>query len=84
MEKLFIKIIENSKNGKFKINSDMMNLLGCSKENFFSLIKIMDYKKDKNEENLFFYYKKRKDKKKMIFSKKNNSPFKKLEQLNLK
>ena len=84
LEKLFIKIIENSKNGKFKINSDMMNLLGCSKENFFSLIKIMDYKKDKNEENLFFYYKKRKDKKKMIFSKKNNSPFKKLEQLNLK
>ena len=38
LEKLFIKIIEKSKDGKFQINSDMMNLLGCKKENFFQLI----------------------------------------------
>ena len=37
LEKLFIKIIDNSKNGKFKINSEMMNLLGCSKENFYKV-----------------------------------------------
>jgi len=32
LERLFLKIIENSKDGKFKIDSDMMNLIGCSKE----------------------------------------------------
>ena len=45
LEKLFLKIIENTKNKKFKINSDMMNLLGCSKENFYKLMKYMDYKR---------------------------------------
>ena len=35
LEKLFLKIIENSNNKKFKINAEMMNLLGCSKENFY-------------------------------------------------
>ena len=34
LEKLFLKIIENTKDGKFEITSDMMNLLGSSKENF--------------------------------------------------
>jgi len=34
LEKLFLKIIENTKDRKFKVNSEMMNLLGCSKENF--------------------------------------------------
>ena len=33
LEKLFLKIIENTKDKKFKINSEMMNLLGCSKDN---------------------------------------------------
>ena len=35
LEKFFIKIIENTRNGKFKINSEMMNLLGCSRGEFF-------------------------------------------------
>ena len=35
LEKLFIKIIENTKDKKFKINAEMMNLVGCSKENFY-------------------------------------------------
>ena len=34
LEKLFLKIIENTKDKKFKINAEMMNLLGCSKEKF--------------------------------------------------
>jgi len=37
LERLFLKIIENSKNGVFKIDSDMINLVGCSKENFFKI-----------------------------------------------
>ena len=47
LEKLFLKIIENSKDKKFKVNSEMMNLLGCSKENFYKLMTYMNYKKDK-------------------------------------
>ena len=35
LEKLFIKIIEKTKDKKFNINAEMMNLLGCSKENFY-------------------------------------------------
>ena len=34
LERLFLKIIENSKDGTFKIDSDMINLIGCSKDNF--------------------------------------------------
>jgi len=42
LEKLFIKIIDNTKDKKFKINADMMNLLGCSKENFYKLMTYMN------------------------------------------
>ena len=31
LEKLFLKIIENTKDRKFTVNAEMMNLLGCSK-----------------------------------------------------
>ena len=47
LEKLFLKIIENTKDKRFKVNSEMMNLLGCSKENFYKLMTYMNYKKDK-------------------------------------
>ena len=42
LEKLFIKIIENTKDKKFKTNAEMMNLLGCSKENFYKLMNYMN------------------------------------------
>ena len=42
LEKLFIKILDNSKHHKFRINSEMMNLLGCSKENFYKLMNLMN------------------------------------------
>ena len=38
LEKLFLKIIDNTKDKKFKINAEMMNLLGCTKENFYKLM----------------------------------------------
>ena len=47
LEKLFIKILKNTKDKKFKVNAEMMNLLGCSKENFYKLMNYMNYKKDK-------------------------------------
>ena len=83
LEKLFLKIIENTKNKKFKINSDMMNLLGCSKENFYKLMTYMDYKKDKTVDTYIFRGEKKRKEKILRFDKKEN-PFNKLLSLNIK
>ena len=66
LERLFLKIIENNKNGMFKIDSDMINLIGCTKENFFKLLELMEYmrKKIKGNEEEFFVYKPKFTKKK--------------------
>ena len=57
LERLFIKIIENTKDKEVKLQSEMMNLLGCTKENFLKLLVLMGYKyKEKNKE-IFFQYK---------------------------
>jgi ATP-dependent RNA helicase SUPV3L1/SUV3 len=58
LEKLFVKIIENSKDNVFKIDSNMINLIGCSKENFLKLLELMQYKPKKvgdNKEEFFIY-----------------------------
>ncbi len=83
LEKLFIKIIDSSKDKKFKINASMMNLLGCSKENFFKLMNYMNYKKDKEEDTYIFRGEKRKKEKLFKFDNKEN-PFNKLRTLNIK
>ncbi len=84
LEKLFLKIIENTKNGKFKINPDMMNLLGCSKENFYQLMSLMNYRKENNNVEIFSYRGQRKNKNKIKFIDNKSNPFKKLMRLNLK
>ncbi len=84
LEKLFIKIIEKSKNGKFQIDSDMINLLGCTKENFFQLMGLMNYKRDNNNEDSFTYKGYKKERKIKKFLKKSDNPFKKLESLSFK
>jgi len=86
LERLFIKIIESMKNEMFKIDSNMINLLGCSKENFYKLLELMQYKpkKIKDAEEEFFVYKP-----KLFKSMKNNmskkinkdSPFNKLNEI---
>ena len=83
LEKLFIKILENTKNRKFKINAEMMNLLGCTKDNFYKLMTYMDYKKDKVEDTYIFKGERKKPIKFIKFDKKEN-PFKKLLSLNIK
>ena len=83
LEKLFIKILDNSKNRKFTINAEMMNLLGCTKENFYKLMTYMDYKKDKTVDTYIFRGEKKKTGKSMRIDKKEN-PFKKLLSLNIK
>ena len=83
LEKLFLKIIENTKNRKFTVNAEMMNLLGCSKENFYKLMNYMDYKKDKSEDTYIFRGEKKQKRKIIRFDKKEN-PFNKLLSLNIK
>ena len=84
LERLFIKIIDNTKNKMFNIDSDMINLIGSNKENFFKLLELMHYKPRKDKDKDFFVYQprlnKNKDKK---FAKKSNinSPFKKLSEI---
>ena len=83
LEKLFIKILDNTKDRKFKINAEMMNLLGCTKENFYKLMSYMNYKRDKVADTYIFIGEKKKTKKIIKFDKKEN-PFNKLLSLNLK
>ncbi len=83
LEKLFLKIIENTKDKKFKINAEMMNLLGCSKDNFYKLMNYMNYKKDKTADTYIFKGEKKKKEKIIRFDKKEN-PFNKLLSLNIK
>ena len=83
LEKLFIKIIEKTNDKKFKINAEMMNLLGCSKENFYKLMSHMNYKKDKTVDTYVFQGEKRKKEKFIKIDKKEN-PFNKLLSLNIK
>ena len=86
LERLFLKILENTKDGVFKIDSDMINLIGCSKENFYKLLDLMQYKprkvKDSKEDYFVYkpkYIKKRDEKKNNKINKDN--PFEKLTEL---
>ena len=83
LEKLFIKILNKTEKRKFKIDAEMINLIGCSKEGFYSLMLSMNYKKSK-ETDTYFYTGENKRKSKFINVNKNENPFKKLLSLNLK
>jgi len=83
LEKLFIKIIDNTKDRKFKINAEMMNLVGCSKENFYKLMTYMNYKTDKAVDTYIFKGERKKKEKLIKFDNKEN-PFNKLLSLNIK
>ena len=88
LERLFIQIIENTNKGKFKLLPEMLNLVGCNKENFQKLLKLMSYKHETNDkkEDFFIYFpkknitKKYKGKKQFV----PNSPFKILNNVNFK
>jgi ATP-dependent RNA helicase SUPV3L1/SUV3 len=83
LEKLFIKIIDSTNDRKFKINAEMMNLVGCSKENFYKLMTYMNYKRDKTVDTYIFKGEKKKKEKLIKFDNKEN-PFNKLLSLNIK
>jgi len=85
LERLFIQIINSNpeKNTEIKVIPEMLNLLGCNKDNFKRLLKSMSYKiTEKNNEIFFRYHPTKKNKK--IFEKKTlkESPFKILKNFN--
>ena len=84
LEKLFISIIEKTIDKKFKISPEMMNLLGCTKENFFKLMNLMNYKKSKDSDTYYFFSNNKKNKDKVTLNKNKVSPFSKLLVLDIK
>ena len=84
LEKLFISIIEKTIDRKFKISSEMMNMLGCTKESFYELMSLMNYKKAKEEDTYYFTGENKVKREKEIVKKNKNSPFSKLLALNIK
>ena len=89
LERLFLMIIDINKNNKdkeIKLVPEMLNLLGCNKENFIKLMKKMNYKPSSKNETVFFKYNlKRKlnkiDKNKNI---NDDNPFNILKEMRLK
>jgi len=84
LEKLFISIIDKTIDRKFKITSEMMNLLGCTKENFYKLMSLMNYKKSKEVDTYYFAGDNKKNGDKTIVKKDQTNPFSKLLALNIK
>ena len=87
LERLFMLIINspNSKENKeIKIIPEMLNLLGCSKDNFKKLLQKMNYKIfDKNDETYFKYNPIKKFKQNSNKKVSSENPFKILKNLNL-
>jgi ATP-dependent RNA helicase SUPV3L1/SUV3 len=87
LERLFMQIINSGsqENKEIKLIPEMLNLLGCNKNNFKKLIKIMDYKVIEKKDDIFFKYIPKKKFKKPNNKSKNDkkeNPFEVLRNLN--
>ena len=85
LERLFLQIINSDpeKGKEIKLVPEMLNLLGCSKENFKKLIEKMNYKTLERDKDIYFRYSPQKQIKKPF--KKTvpvNNPFKVLKNFN--
>jgi ATP-dependent RNA helicase SUPV3L1/SUV3 len=60
LERLFMQIINSKDEKEIKMTPDMLNLLGCSKENFIKLLKAMNYKILEKDGEIFFVYMRKK------------------------
>ncbi len=83
LERLFLKIITSSKDNIFELTSDMLNLLGASKEDFKELMKQMNYKYIEEKEKFYFKYTPKKNNTKLSKAKTFNSPFSKLQKITI-
>ncbi len=88
LERLFLLIFNSEKDSKkeVKVIPEMLNLLGCSRENFIKLLKKMNYRIYEKEKEFFIKYLPKKKKIIKKYDKKDysNNPFSVLNQLNLK
>ena len=87
LERLFLLIIgkKEKERNEIKLLPEMLNLLGCNKDNFLKLIKKMNYKCIEKEGHIYFKYVSGKINKKNAFKKViNDNPFNILKELSLK
>ena len=68
LERLFVQIINSNpeKDKEIKLIPEMLNLLGCSKDNFKKLIEKMNYKTLERDKNVYFRYSPKKKLKKFL------------------
>lgn len=83
LERLFLKIISLSKNGLFELTSDILNLLGSTKEDFKELMKKMNYSYIEKEDKIFFKYTPKKFNSKNSKKKISNNPFSELKKIKI-
>ena len=85
LERLFVLIINSDpeKGKEIKLVPEMLNLLGCSKENFKKLIEKMNYKTVERDKDIYFRYSPQKQIKKPFKKTVSiNNPFKVLKNFN--
>ncbi len=56
LERLFLEILSRSKNLKFKLDSKILNLLGCKKDDFIKFAKLLGYQLIKLDNDLEFKF----------------------------
>jgi len=88
LERLFVQIINTNLDSKAKIKlvPEMLNLLGCSRNNFIKLIQKMNYKTSEENNEFYFKYAPTKQKIKKLINKnqKTDNPFDILKNINFK
>ena len=83
LERLFMQIINSKSEKEIKMIPEMLNLLGCNKDNFKKLLLSMGYRIIEKNDEVFFKYRPKKNNKKIYdkkISKKN--PFRIIKNLN--
>ena len=85
LERLFMLIISSNidQEKEIKMKPEMINLLGCNKDNFKKLLKSMNYKILEKNNDIFFKYLPRKNFKKSVKKITKENPFGVLKNLNL-
>ena len=88
LERLFVQIINSNldKKSDIKLVPEMLNLLGCTKDNFLKIVEGMNYKTFKKEDEFYFRYNLNKKNIKKFVKKKQiiDNPFSVLKNINFK